>query len=189
MLNAKNRSFAPAAITVLCMALSAGISTAWAGGSGHSHGHAAGIDIGQPGKASAVKRTIEVLMSDNYYQPDTISVEQGETVRFVIKNQGLLVHEFNIGTASTHAAHQEEMMMMVEHGVLQGDKINHERMKMDMGDGKTMEHNDPNSVLLEPGKAGEIIWTFSTDTKLEFACNVPGHYQAGMVGTLKISHH
>ena len=72
--------------------------------------------------------------------------------------------------------------MMVEHGVLEADRINHERMKMDMGGGKTMEHDDPNSVLLEPGKSGEIIWKFTKATELEFACNVPGHYDAGMMG-------
>ena len=76
------------------------------------------------------------------------------------------------------------MEMMVEHGVLEADKINHARMKMDMGGGKTMEHNDPNSVLLEPGKTGEVIWKFSQPAKLEFACNVPGHYEAGMVGDI-----
>jgi uncharacterized cupredoxin-like copper-binding protein len=53
---------------------------------------------------------------------------------------------------------------------------------MDMGGGKTMMHNDPNSILLEPGKTGELIWKFSNPSKIEFACNVPGHYEAGMVG-------
>src|SRR3546814_18267736 len=68
-----------------------------------------------------------------------------------------------------------EMMMMVEHGALEPDKINRDKMKMDMGGGKTMEHNDPNSVLLEPGETAEIVWTLTKATALEFACNVPGH--------------
>ena len=55
-----------------------------------------------------------------------------------------------------------------------------------MGGGKTMEHNDPNSVLLEPKKSAEIIWKFDTDASLEFACNVPGHYETGMVGKITI---
>ena len=71
---------------------------------------------------------------------------------------------------------------MMEHGVLEADKINHDLMKMDMGGGKTMEHNDPNSLLLEPGKSGEVTWTFAKAGKIEFACNVPGHYDAGMMG-------
>jgi uncharacterized cupredoxin-like copper-binding protein len=58
-------------------------------------------------------------------------------------------------------------------------------MAMDMGGGKTMEHNDPNSVLLEPGKSAEVIWRFAKAGELEFACNVPGHYDAGMVGMIQ----
>ena len=73
-------------------------------------------------------------------------------------------------------------MMMMEHGVLEADKINRDMMKMDMGNGKTMEHNDPNSVLLEPKETAEVIWKFSDDAELEFACNVPGHYASGMMG-------
>jgi uncharacterized cupredoxin-like copper-binding protein len=49
-----------------------------------------------------------------------------------------------------------------------------------------MEHNDPNSALLEPNKTKEIIWKFNTDAELEFACNVPGHYESGMVGKISI---
>lgn len=154
---------------------------------GHTDGHGHGdSNIGQPGTAAEASRTVEVVMYDNYYDPEEISVKEGETVRFVIKNEGMLVHEFNIGTAAMHAAHQDEMTMMVEHGVIQGDMINREMMKMDMGNGHTMEHDDPNSVLLEPGETAEVVWTFGTSTDLEFACNVPGHYDAGMTGQIDI---
>jgi uncharacterized cupredoxin-like copper-binding protein len=57
---------------------------------------------------------------------------------------------------------------------------------MDMK-GMDMSHDDPNSVLVEPGKTAELVWTFDTDATLEFACNVPGHYEAGMVGPITIS--
>ena len=127
-------------------------------------------------------RTIKIVMKENFYEPESISVKAGETVRFKIVNQGELVHEFNIGTKPMHVAHQKEMEMMVDHGVLEADRINHERMKMKMSGGKTMEHDDPNSILLEPGKSDEIIWKFTNATEMEFACNVPGHYDAGMVG-------
>ncbi|MEQ8818441.1 MAG: cupredoxin family protein [Thalassobaculum sp.] len=159
-------------------------STAQAAGS-HGGGHGASA-FGQPAEASAASRTITVTMRDNLFEPESIAVKAGETVRFVLRNEGDFVHEFNIGTAAMHAAHQEEMQMMVEHGVLEPDRINRDRMKMDMGGGKTMQHDDPNSVLLEPGKTGEIVWTFTKATDLEFACNVPGHYDAGMVGKLSI---
>lgn len=150
----------------------------------HGGGHDA--DFGQPGSASAASRTINVIMYDNYYEPESISVQAGETVRFAIENQGAFLHEFNIGTAAMHASHQAEMMAMFEHGMIELDRINHDMMNMDMGNGP-MAHDDPNSVLLEPGQSGEVIWTFPADARLEFACNIPGHYQVGMQGTVDIN--
>ena len=169
------RSFLVAAATIL---LSATTFAAGTHGGGHDHGAASG----EPGKASEASRTITVEMYDNYYEPESIIVSPGETVRFVVENKGNLVHEFNIGTPEMHEGHQEEMMMMVEHGVIQGGKLNHDMMSMDMGNGKTMKHDDPNSVLLEPGQSKEVVWKFTEKGDIEFACNVPGHYQAGMYG-------
>lgn len=169
---------------ILAIAAALCTPTVWAAG-GHEGGHGS-TDIGKPGEASAASRTVEVAMYDNYYEPEEISVQEGETVRFVVRNEGVLVHEFNIGTADTHAAHQEEMQMMVEHGVLEPDNIREAKMDMDMGNGQTMEHDDPNSVLLEPGDSAEVVWTFTQASDLEFACNVPGHYASGMVGPIQI---
>ena len=156
------------------------------GGHGGGHGHGGSANIGKPGTAADVSRTITVTMTDNRYSPENIEVKRGETIRFVLKNEGEFVHEFNIGTAKMHKAHQKEMMIMMEQGVLEPDRINHAKMKMDMGGGKTMEHSDPNSALLEPNKSGEIVWKFGSDARLEFACNVPGHYEAGMVGKISV---
>ena len=99
----------------------------------------------------------------------------------------ILAALLTLATAKMHAGHRKEMMTMVEHGILEPDRINHAKMKMDMGNGQTMEHDDPNSVLLASGESAEIIWTFPKDAKLEFACNVPGHYQSGMVGDITIN--
>ena len=157
------------------------------GGHGHVDGKAGhGFDFGEPGKASDVTRTVDITLKENFFEPESIDVKAGETIRFTIRNDGELVHEFNIGTAAMHAEHQKEMMTMMEHGALEADRINHDMMKMDMGGGKTMEHNDPNSVLLEPGKSAEIIWKFTKAMDLEFACNVPGHYETGMVGKMRV---
>ena len=176
-------------IGLLCLALSAVPSLANAGGghgesSSQAHGNTV---IGKPGVATDATQTIEVLMGDNYYELDSIPVSPGETVRFVVKNNGSLVHEFNIGTPVSHAGHQAEMLTMAQHGIIQGNKINREMMKMDMGGGKTMEHNDPNSVLLAPGEQAEIVWSFPGGGELEFACNLPGHYQSGMTGGFNFS--
>ena len=86
-----------------------------------------------------------------------------------------------------HAEHQKEMLEMMESGMLTATGINTDMSKMDhskMGGG-SMKHDDPNSVLVEPGKTEELTWTFTQATELEFACNIPGHYESGMVGDIK----
>lgn len=155
---------------------------AFAGAGEPGHGHAA--TIGEPAKASAAKRVVQVELGDNYYKPESLSVKAGETVRFVLKNKGDFLHEFNIGTATMHAAHQKEMAMMVEHGMLTPTGINTSMSGMDhskMGMAE-MKHDDPNSVLVGPGETKELTWKFTKETALEFACNMPGHYESGMVG-------
>lgn len=163
---------------IAAMTMSVSVSALGAGAHGGGHG----ASSGEPGKASEASRTISVEMHDNYYEPEAINVEPGETIRFVVENKGSLVHEFNIGTPAMHESHQEEMMMMVEHGVIQGGTLNRHMMNMDMGNGHSMKHDDPNSVLLEPGESKAVVWKFADETSIEFACNVPGHYQAGMYG-------
>ncbi|WP_148862192.1 cupredoxin domain-containing protein [Marinobacter fonticola] len=161
----------------------------WAGASHDGHeGHSsaqAQMPIGQQGKAGEVTRTIEVDLFDNYFEPEQIAVSAGETIRFKLNNEGALVHEFSLGTPAMHEASQDMMKMMVDHGVIQGGTLNRERMAMDMGNGHTMAHDDPGSVLLAPGETAELVWQFGQPTTLEFACNVPGHYQAGMVGDVE----
>lgn len=156
----------------------------------HEGGHGDGISVGAPGSAADVTRTVTVFMRDNYFEPETLDVAAGETIRFVVTNAGEFVHEFNIGTADMHRKHQEEMAMMVEHNVLMPDRIDMKaaaKMQDSMGHGM---HEDANSVLLEPGGTGEVIWTFPKegDVAIEFGCNVPGHYDAGMVGAFQLSH-
>ena len=172
-----------AAIAVSISLLSASFPAHAEGEHGNGHGM---HKIGESGKVENVTKTISVEMFDNYFEPEALDLKEGETVRFVVTNKGEFVHEFNIGTAAMHADHQKEMMMMMEHGALEVDKINMDMMEMDMGNGETMKHNDPNSVLLEPGDSAEVIWTFPKDAELEFACNVPGHYESGMVGKVRL---
>jgi len=175
-------TFAKMTLTaIFILAAPTGATTARAAGT-HEGGDNGPTDIGRSGTANDVSRTIEVRLQDNFFDPEDINVQSGETIRFVLINDGTFVHEFNIGTPEMHAAHQVEMAMMVEHGVLEFDKINRQMMEMDMGNGQMMKHNDPNSMLLEPGDTAEIIWTFSGAIVLEFACNIPGHYDSGMAG-------
>ncbi|MGV8864963.1 MAG: cupredoxin domain-containing protein [Pseudomonas sp.] len=147
-------------------------------------------DMGQSGTAAEVTRTAEVKMGDMFFASKIINVKPGDTARFVLHNEGSLLHEFNIGNATAHAAHQKEMATMFQNGSLTtiGPGQAMGNMGHSMGGMKMvgMEHNDPNSVLIEPGATQELIWTFSKSTDLEFACNVPGHYQSGMVGQFDV---
>ena len=140
--------------------------------------------IGESGKLSEVNRTIEIKMYDNYYEPKEISIKKGETIKFIVYNYGELVHEFNIATKDMHIKHQPEMMKMVEHQILLADKIDKKKMKEMAKKDHSMGHTHSNSVLLEPNQSAELIWKFSTDINLEAACNVPGHYQSGMVAKI-----
>lgn len=165
------------------------ITTAVWAGSGHGDEHGAhgsvSNPVGQPGNAQAAQRTVDVTLSDNYFEPEQIDVKPGETIRFRLSNQGSLVHQFSLGTPQMHENSQDDMQMMVAHGVIQGGTLNRKAMAMDMGNGQTMDHQAPNSLLLAPGESKELIWQFTQATNLEFACNVPGHYQAGMVGEIQ----
>ncbi len=140
--------------------------------------------IGEKGKLSEVKRTIEIKMYDNYFEPNEIIIKKGETIKFIVINYGELVHEFNIATKEMHIKHQLEMMKMVENKILLADKIDKKKMKEMSKKDHSMAHSHSNSVLLEPNQSAELIWKFSTDTNLEAACNVPGHYQVGMIAKI-----
>ena len=186
------------AIVILFTAVAAASGTHTGG---HSHGqaghHAGGLAFGKPGKASQASHTVEIIATDIDFNPSKIQVESGETIRFVVYNRGKLLHEFNIGTPAMHAAHQKEMQMMMEHGMMTAtgmrqhmenreDREDREEMEEmnHLGMHMPMQHDDPNAILLEPGETKELVWTFEKTQFLEFACNVPGHYEAGMVGQI-----
>ncbi len=121
-------------------------------------------DWGIAGDAKAVKRTIAIKMLDTMrFSPDRIEVMHGETVRFTAKNTGKVMHEFVIGTKKENDEHAALMIKF-----------------------PTMEHDEPYMAHVAPGKTGEIIWTFNRVGDFDFACLIAGHYQAGMVGKLKV---
>lgn len=158
---------------------------------GHTHSHDSPM-IGEPAKATVNTRTVQITLIDNAFEPESVKVKAGETVRFVITNAGQLLHEFNIGTAAMHAEHQKEMAMMMEHGMITPTGIDQNMMKMDHSNmpgmqGHSMKHDDPNSVLVAPGEKKELVWKFTKAADLEFACNIRGHYESGMVGKVDFS--
>ena len=121
-------------------------------------------DWGIAGEAKSVKRTIILTMDDNMrFTPDAITIKQGETVRFVVSNQGKQLHEMVIGTQKALGAHA---VLMVKF--------------------PTMEHNEPYMAHISSGKSQDLIWTFNRAGEFEFACLIAGHYQAGMVGKISV---
>ena len=144
------------------------------------------MNIGSKGNKNEVSRVIKVIMYDNYYEPNSFQVKAGETIKFEVKNVGELVHEFNIANKMMHMKHQPEMQKMVENEILLSNSIDKDKMKKMAKIDKSMAHSHSNSVLLEPKQKGEIIWKFDNAVNIEIACNVPGHYQAGMIALVNI---
>jgi uncharacterized cupredoxin-like copper-binding protein len=119
---------------------------------------------GVAGDPKAAKRVIQVGMTDGMrFTPDRIEVRQGETVRFVIRNTGHVMHEFVLGTKPDLDEHAALMVKF-----------------------PGMEHDEPYMAHVGPGKTGEIVWHFNRAGDFDFACLIAGHYQAGMVGKIKV---
>lgn len=119
---------------------------------------------GIAGDAKAVTRSIPIVMTDAMrFIPDLIEVRLGETIRFAHRNEGKVLHEMVIGTPEALAEHAELMVKF-----------------------PGMEHDEPWMAHVEPGGSGEIVWTFNRAGEFEFACLIPGHFQAGMVGRLLV---
>ena len=145
------------------------------------------MKIGSKGNLNDVNRVIKVVMYDNYYEPSSFKIKAGETIRFELVNAGEFVHEFNIGNKMMHMKHQPEMEKMVEKKILFADSIDKNKMKKMAKIDKSMGHSHTNSVLLEPKQKGDIIWKFDNAVNIEIACNVPGHYQVGMIARVDIN--
>ena len=144
------------------------------------------MKIGSKGNVNDISRVIRVIMYDNYYEPSAFQINAGETIKFEVENAGELVHEFNIANKMMHMKHQPEMEKMVENEILFADSIDKDKMKKMAKMDKSMGHSHSNSVLLEPKQTGDIIWKFDNAMNIEVACNVPGHYQAGMIAKVNI---
>ena len=154
----------PQALTALTALSAVLLSSAALAAGNHAGGHESDA-IGKPGVAAKASRTVQIDMTDAMrYSPASVSVKQGETVRFVVKNSGKLKHEMVLGTEKELMEHYEVMKKNPE-----------------------MEHADENMVTVAPGKSGEIVWQFTKAGKIDFACLQPGHYDAGMKGAVNVA--
>ena len=141
-------------------------------------------NIGEKGNPLEIDKIIEVKMFDNYYEPNQFEIKKNQTIKFIVYNYGSQVHEFNIATKDMHFKHQPEMLRLVQNEILLVDRIDRKKMKKMSKKDHSMGHKHDNSVLLEPNENAEIVWKFNTDLNLEIACNVPGHYESGMVSKI-----
>ena len=105
---------------------------------------------------------------------EALDVSDGETVRFVVRNDGRDPHELTIGTMPEHAEHRRQMKAMME------------MMKKGGHDGHSMaDIAHEGGVWVDPGKTASFVWTFARTADLEFACNIQGHYEDGMKGAIR----
>ncbi len=128
-----------------------------------THAHGEKFSAGAPGNPKKPARTVTVIMTDRdgemKFEPNRVDVKKGEQIRFVLENKGEVKHEFILASGQDNKKHAELMR-----------KFPH------------MEHDEPNSKSLEPGQKTEILWRFTKSGTFEFACLIPGHYEAGMHG-------
>jgi len=121
--------------------------------------------FGREGDPKKVSRTIGVDMSDQMrFTPAELSIKQGETVRFRVKNSGKAMHEMVLGTMEELKAHAE---MMRKH--------------------PGMEHDEPYMAHVGPGKTESMVWQFTKAGDFYYGCLVPGHFEAGMLGKVKVA--
>ena len=137
-------------------------------------------------------------MRNNTAQPQHIQAGAGETVGFRFCNAGGLLPGFNIGTATMHRQHRREMQAMFDSGMMSAASkdavagMDHSKMPgMNhgaMGHGGTnhgaMRRDGPNAVLVHSGKTAEMIVKSTRAATREFACNIPGHSECGMLGNV-----
>lgn len=125
------------------------------------------FSAGEPGDPRKPSRTIRVIMFDDgtetnmKFEPALISVRKGEQIRFIMENSGTEGHEFILATAPENRKHAEVMRTFPE-----------------------MQHHDPNGKRVPAAESDELIWKFTKSGEFEFACLIPGHYEAGMHGTI-----
>jgi len=109
-------------------------------------------------------RTVDIRMSDAMrFAPDRIEVREGETIRFVLRNHGKVLHEMVIGTPEELRQHAALMRKFPK-----------------------MEHDEPYMTHVKPTRKGELVWNFNRVGTFQFACLIPGHFEAGMLGTIVV---
>ncbi|MGF1695721.1 copper-binding protein [Vibrio lamellibrachiae] len=116
--------------------------------------------VGMPATGAQPDKVVHVILSDDMkitFKSD-VTIEPNDVVQFVVMNTGKIEHEFSIGSMDEQIKHREMMKMMTEHH----------------------DHSDVSTVMVQPGKAKQLLWHFHGDNNVEFSCNIAGHHEAGM---------
>lgn len=137
---------------------------------GHSHGETAHAPSETGLIAWAISRSVEVRMDDQMrFTPSRVDVQAGETIRFVLHNDGRTTHEMVLGDEAQIKSHALEMQQSAAHG-----------------DGHS--HGAGAAISVPAGKSKELVVKFDQAQAQAFqmACLIPGHYEAGMRGTVNL---
>ncbi len=143
----------------------------WAGpgpaGHGHHHGGSEPFSAGEPGDPNKLSRIVQVAMGESdgkmLFIPARFEIRKGEQIKFVLRNNGELNHEFVLANTAENLEHAEAMKKNPD-----------------------MAHADASARRLEPKQASEIVWKFTKAGEFEYSCLIPGHREAGMVGTIVV---
>lgn len=141
-------------LTLVAVGVLSAVVAGCGGGDHESHGST---------NDAEATRTVEVTMKDIAFEPTSVTVQPGETVKFVFRNAGQILHDAFIGDEAAQAEHEKEMR---EHAG-----------KMD----------DEHGIKVLPGKTGSLTYTFKTGETIVIGCHETGHYAAGMKLTVAIS--
>lgn len=153
-------------LTLAALLLSAAPSLAIAAPGTPGHGHET-FTAGEPGDPKKPARVVQISMKEDdgkmLFIPDRIEVRRGEQVKFILRNNGEIQHEFMLASRAENDKHAELMKKYPD-----------------------MEHDDPNGKTLETKKTAELVWKFTKAGEFEFACLIPGHREAGMHGKVVV---
>jgi uncharacterized cupredoxin-like copper-binding protein len=160
----KVNTTATAVALMVAVALTAGLTSFGSGRAHEGHEHGA-FSAGEPGDPNKPARVIKVRMTEGdnkmTFEPALIELRRGEQIRFIVRNEGDEDHEFILATVAENHKHGEIMKKNPE-----------------------MEHDDPNAQRVLPYSSKELLWRFTKRGEFEFACLIPGHYEAGMHGKI-----
>ena len=157
-------------IGLVVAALLSGTASSAEGPAGHSHnhghsGHGKAFSAGEPGNPKKPSKTVQVTMAESdgkmLFVPARLEVRKGDQIKFVLRNNGELDHEFVLASAADNLKHAEAMKQNPD-----------------------MVHDEPNGRQLAPKKTSEITWKFTRAGEFEYSCLIPGHREAGMTGTV-----